>query len=235
MPAFGLDLRKHALTPQEWGNGAFTDFWIFGTVNGMLTAGNAHELSDYGWTTTALSLTAGTGADFGDSADVGTPGGINFDAASDLLESPEMFGDYAHMRMAQSLLGYLPTKLIIECYAAITGTTNETATGFGFAEAGGSPIVATGAMAMIIKDGTNFVCRSGADSDVGALIDSNWHVFKIVVTAGATADAIEWFIDGASQGTLDRQTDLWPVSFGGGVQSGGANGMVLTWAHIYYE
>src|SRR3990167_5959661 len=94
--------RIHVLTPQEWATTPGTDFWLVGQSNGMITAGSAHELADYGWTTTALKLTAATGgADLLDSADVGVPAGITLADASDLLASPAIFGDYAHGLMAQ--------------------------------------------------------------------------------------------------------------------------------------
>ena len=234
----GISNRIHIVSPQNWGFATGTDFWLIGSVNGMLTAGNGHELSDYGWTTTALSLLAGTAADMGDSTDFGVPGGIEFTAASDLLQSPALFGDYTHMRMAQGFLGYLPTRLVMEAYGYFTDATpaNETASGFGFVDAGGSPITAANSSAMIVANTTNFTLRSGGDSDAGAAYDVNPHVFKIVITGGgAVTDKTEWFIDGTSQGTIDRNVDAFPASFGAGVQAVGGNFFVLSWVHISYE
>ena len=226
--------RAHLLSPQEWGYAAGTDFYLFGSINGMLTAGNGHELSDYGWTTTALALAAGSLADFITSADVGTPGQITFDAASDLLQSPAIFGDYAHARLAQEILGVLPNTLRLKFYAAFTtAANNETATAIGFVEAGGSPIGAADAMAMICSDGTNFGLRSGATTDAGAAVDTAFHLWEIVITGGGTT--IEWFQDGTSQGTITLQADLWPASFGAGIVAAGLNRLALSWAHIRYE
>ena len=224
--------RAHLLSPQEWGYAVGTDFYLTASVNGMLTAGNGHELSDYGWTTTSLGLVAGTGADFITSVDVGTPGQIQFNAASDLLQSPAIFGDYKHAREAQWVLGYLPNRLVVEIYGAFTtAATNETATGFGLVEAGGSPITAADHMAFIVSNGTNFVCRSGAASDAGSAVDTSWHMFRIEITVGGS---VEWFIDDVSQGTFAIQTDLWPASFGAGIQALGVNVIALSSVHIWY-
>jgi len=230
--------RIHVLTPQEWGNSSGTDFWAFFSVNGILSVGNAHELADYGWTTTALSLLAGSAADMIDSADVGVPGGLEFGAASDLLQSPAIFGDYAHGRMVEAILGYTPTQLVLESYGYFTDATpaNETASGFGLVDAGGSPITAANANAMIVANTTNFVLRSGGDSDAGAAVDAVPHLWKVVIDAGGVVtDKVEWFIDDVSQGTIDRNADAFPVSFGAGVQVAGTNFFVLSWLHIYYN
>lgn len=225
--------RVHVLTPQSWGLAAGTDFWLTPSANGMLTAGVGHELSDYGWTTTALALQNGSGADFMSSADPGTLGAILLADASDVLLSPAVFGDYQHQYMARRLLGYSPTKLCLEVIAAFTTVANnEEATGFGFIEDGGSPITAGDHMAFIGSDGTNFICRSGAATDTGALIDTSVHRWKIVITSGGS---VEWFIDDVSQGTIAIQADEWPVAFGAGVQALGANDVVLGLSHIWYE
>ena len=100
-------------------------------------------------------------------------------------------------------------------------------------ENAGTSGVDNDAMAWIFTDGANFTLRSAADSDAGAADDALWHIFKIVVSAGGTSDTIEWFIDGTSQGTIDRQTDLWPCSFG--MHALTTNRPGLGWVHIYYK
>ena len=223
--------RRNIGTPQLWAVDIGTDYWAFFASNGALTAGNGHELSDYGWTTTTLALSDGQDADFITSADIGTPGGMTLADASDVLKSPAIFGDYAHARAVQGILGYLPTQLIVEVYAAFTTViNNETATAFGLYEAGGAPADAAAAMATVYSDGTNFGLRSGAAADAGAAVDTSFHLWRIEVDA----TNIEWFIDGTSQGTLALQADLWPVSFGAGVVAAGANDIVLKWAHLWY-
>ena len=228
--------RQHVLTPQSWGVAAGTDFWFMGSVNGMLTAGNGHELSDYGWTTTALSLQNGSAADFLSTIalDPGNPGAILFDAASDLLLSPAIFGDYQHAYQAEVLLGFAPSQLCLEAIGAFTvATNNETATGFGFIEDGGSPITVADHMAYIFSNGTNFAIRNGATTtDTGAAVDTNSHKWKMVITSGGS---IEWFIDGTSQGTISIQDDEWPASFGAGVlATTGANRFQIGMVHIWY-
>lgn len=230
-----IDNRVHILRPQDWAVAAGTDFWIIGAANGSLTSGNAHELADYGWTTTALSFATPSAADFITSADVGTPNSISLGAAGDLLQSPVIFGDYTHALMASQFLGYVPTKLIAEIRAAwAVASNNETATGFGFFEDGGAANVANDHFAMITSNGTNFVGRSGADSDAGAAVDTSWHTWKIEIAAGPT-DGVTWYIDGTSQGTFDTEQDELPVGFGAGVlATTGANFHNVAWAHLYY-
>ncbi len=226
------NLRHHVVKAQDWNRSAGTDFWLLSEAE---YAGAASDdlITNFGWTTTSIALASPTGGDFLASADVGTPNSLLFGADNDLLQSPTIFGDYAHGLMAGQILGHLPTRLIVEVYAAFTtNSANETRTGFGLTEAGGTSGTANDAMAWIHTDGSNFTIRSAADSDAGDTDDANFHQFRIVVSTG-TADAIEWFIDGTSQGTMDSQEDLWPCSFGG--FSSTTNRISLAFAHIWYE
>lgn len=229
----GIQNRVHISNPVAWSSGAGTDFWAnFGPESTTAdTAGTL--LSDFGWTTTSLAETAGTGADFLSSSDNTAPAHILTNAASDLLQSPSIFGDYGHGQMAAQILGYSPTQLVCEWYGAMTVHTADesTVTGWGLVEAGGTAGTANDRMAWIGTDGTNFIASSAADSDTGATDDALWHTFRIVVAEGTT-DAIEWFIDGTSQGTFNLQTDLFPVSFG--MFSSTTNRPALSWVHIYY-
>lgn len=228
----GAPNRAHLLSPQEWGYAVGTDFWLMPSANGMLTAGVGHELSDYGWTTTSLVLASGSAGDFLSLTDIGA-GSIATNAASDLLLSPALFGGGVHAWAAGQILGFTPTRLNLECYAAFTAVAgNETATGFGFVEDGGSPIVADDALAMIISNGTNFILRSGAASDTGAAVDTSVHKWRITITSGGS---VEWFIDGVSQGTIAIEADEWPVAFGLGQQAAGTNTLAMTIVHIWYD
>lgn len=220
----------------DWSRTAGTDFLaVFGPESTDTTAGNANNLAEAGWTTTSVALTAGSAADFNTSADVGIPPHALLADASDVLASPQMFGDYSHTLLASKLLGFQPTALNMEVYAAFTtASNNETATGFGFVEAGGSILTANDALAVIVSNGTNFVCRSGADSDAGAAVDTAWHLWRIRITPGTT-DKVQWFIDDVSQGTLDLETDLFPVAWAGGVQAVGANDVAIAWTRIWYD
>src|SRR3990167_10517709 len=224
---------RHHVPAHLWQSEAGTDFWLIVRNADPITASGATNLSgldSFGWTTTTLSLTAATGGDFLSSATVGTPASISLGADTDLLQSPLIFGDYSHGLMAGQILGHYPTRLIIEVYAAfLTHSANETRTGFGLTEAGGTSGTANDAMAWIHTDGTNFTVRSAADSDAGAADDASFHQFRIVVSFGTT-DAVEWFIDGSTQGKMDVQAALWPCSFGG--YSSTTNRFSMAWAHI---
>ncbi len=224
--------RKHILVPQEWAYAAGTDFWAYFGNSGLLAA-NAHQLSDYGWTTTTLAHASPDGADFMSSDGIGTPNGLVFADSTDLLQSPAIFGDHTHALMVQELTGGFPSQLVMEVYAAfttVTGTSNRS--GFGLVEAGGTAGVSADELAWIYTDGTNFTIRSDTDSDAGAADDTSYHLWRIVVSTGSATDAVEWFKDDVSQGTMDRKTDEWPVSFG--MYAHTTNRFVLSWIHIYY-
>ncbi len=217
VPAFG------------WGYAPGTDYWLI--PGGEILTAAGILLSENGWTTTALALVEGAGADFLSPTDVGVPAHILTDATGDLLRSPPVFGSFLHGKVAGKLLGHQPSILTLEQDAAFSvASANETTSWFGWVEAGGSPDTADDAMAMIISNGSNFVLRSGAASDVGALVDNLWHVWKIVITFGVS---IEWFIDDVSQGTIAIQADLWPVSFG--MHTLTTNRVLLGIGHISYD
>ena len=212
-------------------------FWLVGGGPDVMATGAAAVaggLSGWGWTTTTLSLTAATGADFLSSADVGTPASIAFAADTDLLQSPTIFGDYSHGLAAGEILGRYPTKLICEVYAAFpTNSAEETRTGFGLIEAGGTAGTDVSAMAWIHALATTnaFSLRSGAASDNASSLDSAYHQWRIVVNSADSL--VEWFIDGTSQGTIAVQTDLWPCSFGAYAST--TNRVALAWIHLWYE
>lgn len=225
--------RLHVTDPFLWARSPGTDFWIM-AANIVAVAGTfPDDLADYEWTTTSLGLTAGSAADFITSADVGAPRTFLTNAAGDLLQSPVVFGDYAHALLAKQFLGYLPTKLNMEAYAAFSvGTSNETASCLGFVEDGGSIVTANDALATVFSDGTNFKLRSGAaTSGAGALIDTNYHLWKIVVDATNCTLTM----DGANSISVATEADEFPVSFGLGCVAAGNNRIQLAWAHIWYD
>jgi len=229
---YGLSRREHVLTPQAWAIAVGTDFWLGGATSGMLTAGNAHELADYGWTTTALSFVVDTGGDLLSSADPGNGAELTFDAGSDLLLSPSIFGSYAHGLAASKILGFMPTRLNLEIWGRFLATGGaETTSGFGFSN--GSGLVEANHLAYIhIPTGANFAIRSAAASDAGSAKDTNQHLFRITATAGGS---VEWFIDDVSQGTIALVADTFPVAFSGSVVAAGSNGLSIGWVHIYYD
>lgn len=229
--------RVHVEDPRSWAISAGTDFWLGTAPSTAVLAGTASAgvlLSEYGWTTTALAHVAGTGADFFSAADPGVPAYIQFTAASDLLNSPSIFGDEAHVVQASRILGYRPTSLNFECYAAfLTEAADEVSSAFGFVQAGASPITANaaGQFACISSNATNFELNSSAAADAGAVSDNAWHLWKVKVTAAGS----EWFMDSASQGSIALVADVFPLRFGCGIVAAGTNTIALNTVHIWYE
>src|SRR3990167_16598 len=151
----GAPNRIHVNRAAHWTRSAGTDFWYR-----EQEAGTAADdlITNYGWTTTALSYTVGALADLLASADVGTPTVTVLNAGSDLLLSPSIFGDYGHGQQAASILGYSPTTLNLEAYAAFpAGWAAEAPTGSGFST--GSPLTATNHIAFIHSTGSLFSLR----------------------------------------------------------------------------
>ena len=224
--------RVHETFPQNWAEAAATDYWA-NWANIVSIPGNAiGDLDLYGWVTTGFSHTVGSAADFMSSSDQGTTGGLNFDAAGDLIHSPFIFGDWAHQQMVAGILGYEPTTLNMECVARFVAGNNEEATGFGFLIAGSSGThVKADLAAYITTDGTNFSLEDVSEADAGATEDTDPHLWRISIS-GTTA---EWFIDGTSQGTTTLGLDEWPACWGAGTAAGGANDPVISWVHIWYE
>lgn len=228
--------RKHVLNGWDWSDAVGTDYWL---MPGAAVAGATTFLnSSRGWTTTALSITEGAAADAMTYADRGTPRFVSFGASGDLIASPIIFGDYAGARNAAMLMGRsdLPRYLVTDVYGAFTtNSANENTSGFGLIEDGGAITTAADQLAVIVSDGTNFICRSGADSDAGSVVDTAYHWWRIVIDAqktGGVTDAVEWFIDGVSQGTLDLETDEFPALFS--AHSLTTNRISLGTTHIYY-
>lgn len=219
----------------HWDDSSGSDFFFEPDTAGISGTGNAEDLSDVGWTTTSLTFAQGTDGDFFSSTDL-SPNHYVTDSGSDLLESPEIFGDYLHSQQAAHHLGQDPTTLTMAAWARFSVTsTDEASTAIGFFIGGGSIITEAGHVAAIVTDGTNFICRNSADSDAGATDDENWHLFKIVISTGSVTDAIEWFIDGTSQGTLDRATDSYPCGWGAGNEAAGNNRIQIGPCRVFYR
>lgn len=229
------NLRMHVTDPRLWSRSVGTDYWARFGVGATAADTAGALLSDFGWTTTGLAETAATGAaDFLSSDTPGVEDHILTNSSGDLLQTPSMFGAYLGAQAPASIMGRDPTRLTAEwlgSFTAVTGTSNRS--GFGFVEDGGTAGTAADELAWIYTDGTNFTIRSDADSDAGAADDTDWHIWKIVVKTGSATDAVEWFIDGTSQGTIDRKTDEWPVSFG--MYAHTTNRPGIAWLHIFYE
>jgi hypothetical protein len=228
--------RVHVRDGRDWQKMAGTDFWLHpATLHLTAEATNAPTLATGGWTTTSLTVSLGAGGDFGASADPGDGPCFVTNAASDLLNSPALFGSYEHMKMAEDILRYVPDKLILEwLFRFSTVVNNETATALGFVEDAGSPIVANDAMAMIFSDGTNFRIRSGAATGAaGPAVDTATHCGRIEISkAGQTAIG---YSDGVLLPSVALQSDLWPAKIGGGVVAAGVNVLRMGILHVWYE
>jgi hypothetical protein len=232
------NLREHVTNPRYWAESAGTDFWIGGGPGEatVATGQGLDVLAVHGWVTTSIVEDVGSDGSFLDASDQ-DPSSFHFNAASDLLTSPGIFGSYAHGQLAGQFLGFSPTTLTLEIFAAFLDATGaETASGFGFVEGGGSIVTADDALAVIHSDGTNFKLRSGAaTSGAGPVDDTDWHHWKIKITSAG----VQWFVDGVRQNDatslLALEADEFPVNFGIGVVGGGTNYMKMAWAHIYYS
>jgi hypothetical protein len=231
------DRRVHVTDPFDWNRAGGTDYWlVFGTE--ALTSAAGRLLSDQGWTGVVATFTetAGSAADFISTSDRGAPAHLLTNGSGDILQSPAVFGDYGHAQIAAAILGYQPTRLVCEFYAAMTvHTANETRSGWGLIVAGGAAGTDADRLAWISTDATNFNISSSADSDAGALDDALWTMFKIVVSNAVAAgtDMVEWFINGTSQGTMDLLTDVFPCSFGMAALTTNRPGLAMV--HVYYE
>lgn len=227
--------RHEVAQAAHWDDSSGSDFFFKPSAAQILGTGLAEDLTDVGWSISALAFVQGTGGDFFGANDL-DPSYYLTDAASDLLQSPAIFGDYIHSQQASPHLGYDPTTLIMVAWNRFSvNSVDEASTCVGFTIGGGSIIVDADSVATIHSNGSNFVCRNSVDSDIGATDDGDWHLFKIVISTGSVTDAIEWFIDGVSQGTLDRREDCYPCAWGAGVESGATNRIQIGSCGVFYR
>ena len=211
---------------RDWQESPATDYWFYTGPDVSVASGatNISGLDSFGWTTTSLAFTNLVTGDFMAAAD-DTPIHLLTNADLDVLQSPIMFGSYAHQQFVKSILGYEPTRLCAEFYAAFTvATADETASHIGFYN--GAAVVMA-----INSDGTLFELYNGSTKDNGAAVDNAYHLWKIAVDKGA--GTAEWFIDGTSQGTLAITQDVWPAAFR--MAASTTNRPALSWAHVWYE
>ena len=222
---------------QQWNRMIALEYWMqpalvsqgVGTHTDGLMA-----VTNNGWVNTGTILgVANSGADFLSSADKGDasavgPTAFAIDTAADLLNSPALFGDWAHGAAVAESAGMkdLPTKLIYDSWTRfqVVVTASDTS-GHGFVEAGGAASVAADALAIFVSDGTSFKLRSGAATSAALMVaDTSEHRWRIVLDV-VNQLAYAYIDDMAtSLGSIALETDLFPCSVGAGVLTGtGAN------------
>lgn len=228
-----IALRRVHVGPRDWDNGGATDYWLSaaGNANQVAAAGatNPGGLPGWFWTCTSIALGATAAGDLNSSGD-NEPAVLRTDASGDEIVSPICLGGYDNFQRAASILGYTPTKLVVEFFAAFgVASANETTTFIGLAIWNGTDAAAAGGAGCITSNGTNFHLTSDNGSDAGAAINTAFHKWKIQFDATNT----EWFIDDVSQGTITTEGDIYPTSFH--MRAATTNRISLAWLHIYYE
>lgn len=215
----------HTVRAQEWASRPALVYCIRGSALSQGASGN-DLLSDLGWVTTSLLNADGSGADLPDGGwstlDWGTPGTIGTNATNDKFQSPAIFADPMGFNTAMRLLGSQrpPNKFVAEWWGAFTtDSANETTSGFGLVEAGGSAGTANDRFAWISSNSANLIIGSGAaaGSAVGPAVAQQLLCHRIVLNRAD--QTLTWFTstDGITftqRATLAIETDLLPVSFG---------------------
>lgn len=236
-----LPHRRVLVGPRDFDNGAATDYCINfnGAANQVAAASATNPGGLPGWFYTATSLVAtitGTG-DFNASGDH-TPTHILTNADLDTFITPQIFGGYDQFQRVADVLGYLPTELVVDTYAAFTvASANEATTFFGMTAASVTDTSAAGAAGGIRSGGTGttFFLTSDNGSDAGANIDNGWHKWRIVYGTTNT----EWYDDIAtpgtlaSRGTITTEADIWPTGYR--MRSGTTNRIGVSWIHLFYR
>lgn len=221
-------------SPQFWAGSPGWEYWLgnpHADLVAVASATNPSGLDGWGWTCTTLSVVEGGTGDFMSSAD-NDPTYINLADAADVLSSPRIFGGYDSFLLAEHFLGAAPTKMCVEFYAAFAvNSTNQTTTFIGMTAPATVDAAAAGSGGAIVSNGANFVLVSDTQSDAGAVVDTLYHKFRLEYTPGAPG-TLQWFIDDVSQGSVNLETDIWPLSFKAIAQ---ANDIRLCWLHIWYE
>lgn len=225
--------RRVHVGPHDFGNGAATDYWInfTGTANQVAAAGATNPAGMSGWqhTTTSLVATPGAAGDLNDVTDY-TPSHILTDASGDAFVTPRIFGGYDQFQRAADVLGYLPTTLRVDAFAAFTVTGGvENSTFFGLTLPAN---VSTASATISCSANQYFFTTSSSSSGIAA--DTGWHRWRIACGPSTS----EWFSDTAvpgtlaSHGTMPTYTDAWPLSFK--LIAGPTNRIAMSWVHIGY-
>lgn len=241
--------RAHVRAGARWAHEIGTDYWLQPSTAldqfGAAATTTGDELAENGWIATSLVNTAGSAATFGSSATKGVTPHALTNASADLLKSPVIFGNYAHMRAAADVAGKLtlPRYLIARFWGSMSvASADEPRSGWGFVEDGGSPATEADQAAWISCDSANFQigANAGTPTDMVAS-DSNWHEFAIVLSVGA--QRAYGFVDpawrfgtpplGTALGSVALTAAEAPYSFGFHALT--TNRPLLGLTRVYYE
>lgn len=217
--------------PHFWAGGAGYEYWIACPSADLFTAaaaGNPSGLDGWGWVATSISVVEGATGDFMSAADM-TPTYWICNAAGDLLRSPRIFGGREGALAAAEFLGDIPTKFILEFYAAfLAAGTNENTTYIGLGDGANA---GADCAAVVYSNGANFVLGGVGVTLVGAAVDTAWHTHRIEIDSDT--GLTEWLIDGVSQGFYNNVPDVWPQPFK--MLSTANNDIACAWCHGKYE
>lgn len=241
--------RKHVNAGARWAHEIGTDYWLQPSTAldqfGAASTATGDELPENGWVATSLVNTAGSAATFGSSATPGVTPHALTNASADLLKSPVIFGNYAHMRAAADIAGMqaLPRFLIARFWGSMSvHSADEPRSGWGFVEDGGSPATEADQAAWISSDSASFQigCNAGTPADMVA-DDASWHEFAIVLSV--LEQKAYGYVDPTwrfgsppisdALGSVSLIAAEAPYSFGFHALS--TNRPLLGLTHVYYE
>lgn len=250
---FNILARQHVRAGSRWAHEMGTDYWLHPTSGldqaAAASTATGDELAENGWIATSLVNTVGAGGDFGSLGDTTrTENHFLTNGSGDLLESPRMFGSYAHMRAASDIMGWrnLPDYLIARFWGAMTvHTADEVTSGWGFIEDAGGMATEAVQAGFISSDGTNFQIGANAATPVNLKADDAvWNEFVIVIALNGTTPTAYGYINptwrayepppiGAALGSIALAADELPYGFGFHALTTNRPGLGLT--HIYYD
>ena len=244
--------RKHVTKAAEWGQVMGTDYWLtFNSGFDILAAASTatgDELAENGWVSTSLVNTAGSGADFGSLSDIGTPNHALTNASADLLSSPAIFGDYAHMRAAADIMGKrnLPRLLVAEFWGNMSvASANEPRSNWGFIVAGGSPATEANQEACISTDSSFWQLGANSSYVVSTTaVATGWNFFRIEMNRqtgfstfyklNQTTGLMDQMVTSAGVAVSQAIVqDVFPLKFGFHALT--TNRPLLGLTHVFYD
>lgn len=218
---------------QDWGLQPAVEYLGRFSAKSFGASGDGHNIADYGFTATGLTLADGSGASFPSagfsSLTYGTPGSCTLADDTDAFQSPAVFAGPMEFLSAARVLGQTkpPNIFFIEWWMALTTDSNaQTRTGAGLVKAGSTVGVDASAAAWIYSDGTNLRLRSSAVTvaAVGPLITEQLLLHRLEINRAA--QTLTWKIStdgltflpsnfpGGANPTVAIQATSFPASFG---------------------